>query len=183
MPNQESRLEIVPYDPDWPRAFEAEASRLRATLKTQALRIDHHGSTAIPELGAKPIIDIQVSVASLQPLLAYGAGLEAMGYIHVPHPDDSFCPFFHRPLEWPHSHHVHVVESGGPEERRTLAFRDYLRDHRDVAREYEGLKRSVAAHIVAADPESQERYALAKTDFIERIVGLAISRGYPHKGP
>jgi GrpB-like predicted nucleotidyltransferase (UPF0157 family) len=52
------------------------------------LRIDHHGSTAIPGLGAKPIIDIQVSVAALQPLSTYGAVLEAIGYVHVPHPDD-----------------------------------------------------------------------------------------------
>lgn len=179
MPTQESKIEIVPYDPDWPGAFEAEAARLRATLKTLALRIDHHGSTAIPGLSAKPIIDVQVSVAALQPLSAYGAKLEAIGYIHVPHPDDSFCPFFHRPIQWPHSHHVHVVERGGREERRTLAFRDYLRDHRDVAREYEDLKRTVAAQIVAADPESHERYAVAKTEFIERVVGLAVSRGYP----
>ena len=77
--------------------------------------------------------------------------------------------------EWPHSHHVHVVERGGREERRTLAFRDYLRDHPDVAREYEDLKRTVVARIVAADPASQERYALAKTDVIERVVALAVA--------
>jgi GrpB-like predicted nucleotidyltransferase (UPF0157 family) len=183
MPTQKGRIEVVPYDPDWPGAFEAEAARLRTALKTLALRIDHHGSTAIPGLGAKPIIDIQVSVAALQPLSAYGAKLEALGYIHVPHPDDSFCPFFHRPSQWPHSHHVHVVKKGGREERRTLAFRDYLRDHRDVAREYEDLKRAVAAQIVGADPESQERYAVAKADFIERVVGLAVSRGYPQGLP
>jgi GrpB-like predicted nucleotidyltransferase (UPF0157 family) len=74
---------------------------------------------------------------------------------------------------------VHVVERGGSEERRTLAFRDYLRDHHDVAREYEDLKRTVAAQIVRADPKSQERYAVAKTTFIERVVGVAVSRGYP----
>jgi GrpB-like predicted nucleotidyltransferase (UPF0157 family) len=179
MPTQESKIEIVPYDPDWPGAFEAEAVRLRAALKTLAMRVDHHGSTAIPGLGAKPIIDIQVSVAAVQPLSAYGAKLEAIGYIHLPHPDDSFCPFFHRPSQWPHTHHVHVVERGGREERRTLAFRDYLRDHRDVSREYEDLKRTTAAHVVAADPDSQQRYSAAKTDFIERVVGVAVSRGYP----
>lgn len=91
----------------------------------------------------------------------------------------TFCPFFHRPIQWPHSHHVHVVERGGREERRTLAFRDYLRDYPNVAREYEDLKRTVAARIVAADPESQERYAVAKTDLIERVVALAVARGYP----
>jgi GrpB-like predicted nucleotidyltransferase (UPF0157 family) len=179
MPTQESKIEIVPYDPGWPGAFDAEAARLRAALKTLALRIDHHGSTAIPWLGAKPIIDIQVSVAALQPLSAYGAKLEAVGYIHVPHPDDSFCPFYHRPIDWPHSHHVHVGERGGHEERRTLAFRDYLRDHREVAREYEDLKRTVAAQIVTADPVARERYAEAKTAFVERIVDIAVSSGYP----
>jgi GrpB-like predicted nucleotidyltransferase (UPF0157 family) len=179
MPAQEHRIEIVPYDPGWPALFEAEAARLRAGLETLALRIDHHGSTAIPGLGAKPIIDIQISVATLRPLSAYGANLEAMGYSHVPHPDDSFCPFFHRPIGWPHSHHVHVVERGGPEEGRTLAFRDYLRDHADVVREYEDLKRTVAAHILTADRVSQERYAAGKTAFIERVVALAIKEGYP----
>ena len=172
-------IEIVAYDADWPLAFEAEAARLRSALKTLALRIDHHGSTAIPGLAAKPIVDIQISVVALQPLSAYGATLEALGYVHVPHPDDSFCPFFHRPMHWPHSHHVHVVESGGREERRTLAFRDYLRDHFTVAREYVELKRTIAAQLAAADPESQERYAAAKTDFIERVVLRAIAEGYP----
>jgi GrpB-like predicted nucleotidyltransferase (UPF0157 family) len=172
-------IEIVSYDSGWPRAFEAEASRIRAALKSLALRIDHHGSTAVPGLGAKPVIDIQVSVATLQPLSTYGAKLEAIGYTHVPHPDDAVCPFFHRPIKWPHSHHVHVVERGGREERRTLAFRDYLREHPGVAREYEDLKRAVAAQILAADPESQERYAAAKTDFIEHLVALAVEAGYP----
>jgi len=182
-PTHESRLEIVPYDPGWPSAFETEAARLRAGLTTLALRIDHHGSTAVPGLDAKPIIDIQVSVASLQPLSTYGVALEALGYTHVPHPDDSFAPFFHRPTRWPHTHHVHVVERGGREERRTLAFRDYLRDHPQVARQYGDLKHTVARRIVTADPASQERYAKAKTEFIEHVVALAVERGYPHDLP
>jgi GrpB-like predicted nucleotidyltransferase (UPF0157 family) len=74
---------------------------------------------------------------------------------------------------------VHIVESGGREERRTLAFRDYLRHHPAVAREYEQLKRSIAGQVVAADPTSPERYAVAKTDFVERVVALALARGYP----
>src|SRR5271169_4529127 len=101
MPERANKIEVVPYDPGWPAAFEAEAARIRTALGGLALRIDHHGSTAIPGLGAKPIIDIQVSVATLQPLSAYRAALEAIGYIHVPHPDDTFCPFFHRPQHWP----------------------------------------------------------------------------------
>lgn len=93
MPTHDSKIEIVPYDSGWPGAFEAEAVRLRAALQTLALRIDHHGSTAIPGLSAKAIIDIQMSVAELQPLSAYGARLEAIGYVHVPHPDDVLSVF------------------------------------------------------------------------------------------
>ena len=81
---QDHRLEVVAYDPRWPAAFEAEAVRLRAALGPLVMRIDHHGSTSIPGLGAKPIIDIQVSVAALQPLATYAARLEAIGYVHVP---------------------------------------------------------------------------------------------------
>jgi GrpB-like predicted nucleotidyltransferase (UPF0157 family) len=172
-------LDVVPYDPGWPAAFDAEAVRLRAALGTLALRLDHHGSTSVPGLGAKPIIDIQVSVASLQPMAAYAGPLQRIGYVHVPDPDDSFCPFFHRPAQWPHTHHVHVVEAGGAEERRTLAFRDYLRDHAAAAREYEHLKRDLARRLAATDRDAREAYARAKTDFIERVIAVARSSGYP----
>jgi GrpB-like predicted nucleotidyltransferase (UPF0157 family)/enamine deaminase RidA (YjgF/YER057c/UK114 family) len=166
-------LEIVPYDPAWPAAFGAEASRIRRVLGAMALRIDHHGSTAVPGLAAKPIIDIQVSVASLQPLTAFVAPLATIGYTHVPHPDDAICPFFHRPVEWPHTHHVHVVAAGSEEERRTLAFRDYLREHADAAGEYGRLKQDLAARLIGADAESREEYARAKTGFVQRIVAAA----------
>ena len=67
----------------------------------------------------------------------------------------------------------------GAEERRTLAFRDYLRDHRDAAREYEQVKHRLAAESVAIDSDAREAYARAKTDFIERIVATALAGGYP----
>jgi len=169
-------LDIVGYDPGWPEAFENEAIRLRGALGALAIRIDHHGSTAVPELSAKPIIDIQISVRALQPLAAYRDRLEAIGYTHVPHPDDAFAPFFHRPAEWPHTHHVHVVEAGGVEERRTLAFRDYLRDHSDVRREYEERKRTLAERVKGDDAASHEAYARAKSEFVERVVALAMER-------
>ena len=179
MQSSENQLEIVTYNPDWPAAFDAEANRLRTALGPLALRIDHNGSTSIPGLGAKPIIDIQVSVASLQPIATYDERLGALGYVHVPHPDDSFCPFFHRPRQWPHSHHVHLVQAGGAEERRTLAFRDYLRDHPAAARDYEELKRDLARKLAGTTHESREACAQAKTDFIERVVEVALSSGYP----
>jgi GrpB-like predicted nucleotidyltransferase (UPF0157 family) len=179
MTPREDTLEVVAYDPGWPAAFDAEAVRLRAALGSLALRIDHHGSTSIPGLGAKPIIDIQVSVAALQPLALCAEPLQRIGYRHVPDPDDSFCPFFHRPAHWPHTHHVHVVEAGGVEERRTLAFRDYLRDHAVAAEEYEHLKRDLARRLAATDRDAREAYARAKTDFIERIIAAALAGGYP----
>src|SRR5438105_6659960 len=80
------------------------------------------------------------------------------GYVHVPHADDAFCPFFHRPTDWPHTHHIHVVQAGGDEEKRTLAFRDYLREHADAAREYEALKFRLSAGFSTDAPESREAY-------------------------
>src|SRR5262245_33351793 len=112
-PEDPEVLEIVPYDPGWVRQFEEERARLQATLGEVALRIEHHGSTSVPGLAAKPVIDIQVSVQHLQPLARYAVLLAELGYIHVPHPDDAFAPFFHRPARWPHTHHIHVVAAGG----------------------------------------------------------------------
>src|SRR6185503_18567304 len=166
--------DIAPYDPSWPAMFEAEAVRLHRVLGPLALRIDHHGSTAVPGLAAKPVIDIQISVATLRPLESYGRPLESLGYLHVPHVDDAVCPFFHRPSQWPHSHHVHVVEAGGEEERRTLAFRDFLRDHVEFKREYAELKRALAVRYDGDLPADREAYAMAKSEFIDRILSLAL---------
>jgi GrpB-like predicted nucleotidyltransferase (UPF0157 family) len=170
---------VVPYDPRWPGEFEIEHERIALALRALALRIDHNGSTAVPGLAAKPVIDIQISVAPLHPIEAYAGGLARLGYVHVPHADDAFCPFFHRPAEWPHTHHVHLVQAGGEEERRTLAFRDYLREHAQVAREYETLKRTLAGRFSGDELSSCEAYADAKSEFINRVVRVALVEGYP----
>jgi GrpB-like predicted nucleotidyltransferase (UPF0157 family) len=172
-------LEIVPYDSGWPEQFERERQRLAAGLGDLALRIDHNGSTSVAGLPAKPVIDIQVSVARLRPPSLYKKRLEKLGYVHVPHADDSFCPFFHRPATWPHTHHVHLVEHGALEERRTLAFRDFLREHDLEARAYAALKMDLAARLLAGELASREAYAEAKTDFIEAIIERALAAGYP----
>ena len=176
-------LEIAPYDPAWPAAFSAERDRLAAVLGALAIRIDHHGSTAVPGLAAKPVIDIQISVADLRHLEEYAARLAQLGYVHVPHPDDAVCPFFHRPAVWPHTHHVHLVRSGGAEERQTLAFRDYLREHPEVARAYERLKRELAPLYGAATFDSRQAYADAKTEFVTRITETALAEGLPRAWP
>jgi GrpB-like predicted nucleotidyltransferase (UPF0157 family) len=177
----EPGIAIVPYDPEWPAAFARERDAITAALGDLAVRIDHNGSTAVPGLAAKPVIDIQISVHSLRPLEAYGRCLERLGYVHVPHRDDAFAPFFHRPAVWPHTHHVHVVVSGGPEEAPTLAFRDYLRAHPETARAYAELKRDLAARHVGADAASREAYAEAKTRFVSDVTERALAEGLPRE--
>jgi GrpB-like predicted nucleotidyltransferase (UPF0157 family) len=176
-----STLHIVPYDSRWAAEFAAERDRLAAALGAVARRIDHNGSTGVPGLDAKPIIDIQVSVDALQPIQRYADPLAALGYVHLPHEDDAVCPFFHRPAAWPHTHHIHVVQLGSAEERRTLAFRDYLREHSEAAREYADLKRRLAPRYDAADPAAREAYAQAKTAFVQRVVEAALAAGYPRE--
>jgi GrpB-like predicted nucleotidyltransferase (UPF0157 family) len=173
------RLEIVPYDDAWPQAFAAERDRIAARLGPLALRIEHHGSTSVRGLAAKPVIDIQISVAQLHPLEQYAVLLRTLGYEHLPDPDDSFCPFFHKPNVWPHTHHVHVVRAGDAEETRTLAFRDYLRAHSEVAREYENLKRRLVSEHDAGRLASQQAYADAKGPFVIAVTERALADGYP----
>jgi len=172
-------VKIVPYDSRWPGFFSAERDRIAAVLGAVAVRIDHNGSTSVPGLAAKPVIDIQISVRRVHPIEGYGDGLKQLGYVHLPHPDDSFCPFFHRPATWPHTHHIHVVQSGGVEERRTLAFRDYLREHPKVARAYEGLKRKLARQYNAPTSAARQAYVDGKTEFVTRVTQRALADGLP----
>jgi GrpB-like predicted nucleotidyltransferase (UPF0157 family) len=174
-------IEILPYNPQWKNDFITERNRIAKVLGDYAMRIEHNGSTSVPNLSAKPIIDIQVSVPKINPVELYIDKLKQLGYVHVLHPDDSFAPFFHKPAEWPHIYHLHIVEYGGVEERKTLAFRDYLREHPNMAQEYEKLKKEIALKHKGTDFVSQQAYAEAKTEFITKITNLAIKEGYPHK--
>jgi GrpB-like predicted nucleotidyltransferase (UPF0157 family) len=178
MPSQDS-IRIFPYDPAWPGIFEAEAKRIGGALGSAAVRIDHVGSTAVPGLAAKPVIDIQVSVRLLHPLEPHLPPLVALGYTHVSHPDDATHPFLHRPSTWPHSHHIHLCEAGGQEERRHLAFRDFLREHPEEAAAYAGEKQRLAAEFRSSSFESRNAYAEAKSAFIEPIIERALALGYP----
>ena len=172
-------LKIVEYDPSWPLAFECEARVLRKALGSAALAIEHVGSTAVPGLAAKPVIDIQVSVASLEPISAFSGLLAREGYTHVPLGEfDTVYPYFEKPKEWPHTHHVHVCQVGSYEERVHLAFRDFLRAHPERGKEYVELKRRLAAGKDGSSLTSREEYSLAKTDFVTRVVRAALRDGY-----
>ena len=169
---------IIDYDASWPVLFEEEAHRLRAVLGSSALRIEHVGSTSISGLAAKPVIDIQVSVASLAPHRRYVDAMAALGYRHVAFGDfDLVYPFFHKPIEWPSTHHVHLCESGGQQELEHLVFRNHLRAHPQVAAQYEALKRELARTHDANTPHSMEAYSLAKSEFVANVLRAAEAGG------
>ena len=158
-------ITIQPYDPSWPLRFEREAEAIRNALGALALRVDHIGSTAVPGLPAKDIVDIQVSVASLEPGAVYRAPLERAGYIFRPD-DDPQHRFFKRDgSDGRRLVNIHVCEAGGEWEARHLAFRDVLRENAELRTQYQELKRALAKQY-----ESAEEYAEAKGSFITSVL-------------
>lgn len=165
---------IHEYDANWPILFEEEAHRLLTAFGSAALRIEHVGSTSVPGLAAKPVIDMQVSVASLVPHGRYVETMATLGYRHVALGDfDLVYPFFHKPAQWPSTHHVHLCDAGGEQEWKHLAFRDYLRAHPQVAREYEAFKRELACAHDNETLKSSEAFSLAKSGFVAKVLRVA----------
>ncbi len=156
-------IAIVDYDPEWPRLYEAEAKRLRAQLGPVALRLEHVGSTAVPGLKAKDVVDIQLSVTALEPMAPYRQPLERLGYEYVvTEPEDH--RFFRLERAGRRLCNLHVCQAGGEWERRHLAFRDHLRGHPEAAAAYERHKLELAPHFDIAND-----YAEAKEPFIRRL--------------
>ena len=164
-------IRIVEHDPEWPAQAEAEMRRITDALGTVAGRIEHVGSTAVPGLAAKPIIDLQLSVARIDPIEAYRGPLERLGYLFVPDPESPDFHLFAKPAERPRTHHLHVCERGSDHERRHLAVRDFLRSHPDEAAEYEALKRRLAAE----HPEDRLAYIEGKRAFMTSLEAQALS--------
>ena len=160
-------IKIADYDPGWPAKFGAHAKRIAEALGATALRVEHVGSTAVPGLAAKAIVDIIVVVPDSSDESAYLPRLEAAGYIlRVREPDWNE----HRMLRTPERDvHVHVYSAGCPEVERTLAFRDRLRRNDDDRRRYERTKRELAAR----EWPDMNAYAEAKTEVIESILDAA----------
>jgi GrpB-like predicted nucleotidyltransferase (UPF0157 family) len=167
-------LYLVPYQTSWPEEFTLEAQALRRELGSLARRIEHVGSTAVPGLSAKPIIDIQISVLSLPPLAPFLGPLKRLGYAQISLGGfDRVYPFFAKPPDWPSTHHVHLCEVGGEQEARHLVFRDYLRAHPSAAKQYLQLKAQLAVANHGMTLESRELYSLSKTEFIEGVLANA----------
>jgi GrpB-like predicted nucleotidyltransferase (UPF0157 family) len=166
-------IRIVEYDSSWPATFEREATTIKRTLGSVAVRIDHVGSTAVPRMPAKPIIDINVSVRDVEAIDAYRQPLEALGYLFVPDPDPDFRDFhfFGKPATRPRSFHIHVCQVDSLHEKRHLVVRDYLRTNANEAREYASIKRSAAEQY----PGDRLAYMAAKGPYIDALEQRAIT--------
>lgn len=135
-------LVVAGYDPAWPRTYERWRQRIDAVLGRTAIRIEHVGSTSVPGLAAKPIVDIQVSVAELGAESRYVPPLQAAGL--VLRSRDELHRYFRPPAGQPRQVHVHVCAAGGRWERDHLLFRDYLRAHPAACLRYAGAKQAAA---------------------------------------
>ncbi len=146
---------IEEYNPDWPNQFESISADLAAVLGELALRIDHIGSTSVPRLGAKDIIDVQITVAELADEIVEKMG--AAGYVQKPHLSDHVPPggdpnpdlwrklmFKNRPRE--REANIHIRIDGNHNQRYALLFRDYLRTHPLTAATIEHIKRELARY-------------------------------------
>lgn len=170
-------ISIVPYDDAWPRMFEEEKQHLLQCLPAELIgRIEHFGSTAIPQLAAKPIVDMLVEVSSLEETKKRIVPvLEKQGYDYFwrgTHGEDGppfYAWFIKRDLEGKRTHHIHMVESDFEQWDRLL-FRDYLIDRPEVAREYETLKLQLAREY----PNDRIAYTNGKTEFVVRVTEEAV---------
>ena len=162
---------LVAYDPAWPGRFEHEAERIRRTLGKKALRVEHVGSTSVPGLPAKPIIDVLLVVSASANETEYATSLEGAGYkLHVREPGW----YEHRMFKGPENDvNLHVFSLGSPEIERMLAFRDWLRTNEDDRELYARSKRALAAQ----EWKYTQNYADAKTPVIEEIMSRVRGRG------
>jgi aminoglycoside N3'-acetyltransferase/GrpB-like predicted nucleotidyltransferase (UPF0157 family) len=161
---------LVPYDPEWPRRFEEERSVLAEVFAGTGAVIDHVGSTAVPHLGAKPIIDVMVGVPALAVAEEKIGALEAAGYEYVQEYETQLPHrrYFRKPRLGTRTFHVHCVVTGSKWWIEFLAFRDYLRAHRDAAAAYYDLKAGLATRVTRGE------YTQAKAPFIERVLATAL---------
>lgn len=162
-------ITLAEYDPGWPALFERESARIRGALGARVVRLEHTGSTSVPGLAAKPIIDMLLVVADSGAVADYVPSLEAAGYaVRIREPDW----YEHRVFKGPDTNvNLHVLSDGCPEIDRILAFRDRLRSHPDERLAYERAKRELATR----DWKYVQNYADAKTEIVEAIIARAFA--------
>jgi len=170
------RVILKSYNSDWPRQFDEERQVLEAVFAGTEAVIEHVGSTAVPGLGAKPVLDVLVGVRALAEVEARIQALEAAGYEYVQKHEQQLPNrrYFHKPRHKPRTVHLHCVVKGSDFWIQHLAFRDYLRAHPGTASTYYNLKRELAAHL----PRSE--YTDAKSSFIKTVVASALQERLHH---
>ncbi len=163
-------INLAEYDPAWPTFFQREAQRIREALGDCVLQLEHVGSTSVPELAAKPQIDILLVVQDSSNEPTYLPALEQRGYLlRIRQPDW----YQHRVLKGPDTNiNLHVFSTGCVEIARMLTFRDWLRAHIDDRLLYEQNKRERASRVW----RHVQNYADAKTKVVHEILGRALSR-------
>ena len=162
----EAPVELVPYDASWPALFSAERVRLLSVLRPWLVGpIEHVGSTAVPGMPAKPIIDIMAAVASLDASRSAVAALVESGYQYAPYRAD-VMHWFCKPSFAERSHHLHLVPFGSALWHDRITFRDCLRSHPAVAQEYAVLKHRLA-QLHRLD---REAYTGAKGPFVAQVL-------------
>ncbi len=170
---------IADYDPRWPEMYAEESARIQNAIGEWLLGIEHVGSTSVPGLAAKPVVDMMPGLRSLDDSPHIVGPLQKLGYQYFPE-HETVMPerrYFALPAGAEHRgrgrFHLHIVETTSAFWRRHLAFRNHLRAHPDVAGEYGALKRRLAAEYGS----DREGYTEAKTEFITRIESLALAGG------
>jgi GrpB-like predicted nucleotidyltransferase (UPF0157 family) len=166
-----AQVQLDPYDPAWPAQYAAEAAKIRAALGDGALILEHVGSTSIPGMSAKPIIDIVLGVASSADEDAYVPALTAQGYrLHIREPDW----FEHRLMKGADPVvNLHIFTIGCQEFARMIGFRDRCRSHPEEFELYLSAKRDLAARTW----RYVQHYANAKGEVVEAIIGRALAAG------
>ncbi|MEO8152559.1 MAG: GrpB family protein [Rhizobacter sp.] len=168
--NQDAPIEVVSYRTDWPVQFEAERKLLETALSPWLVgEIEHIGSTAVPGLAAKPLIDIMAPVESLEGSLPAIEAARSLGYHFYPYMPETMH-WFCKPSPAHRTHHLHLVPYGSPRWRQALAFRDALRASKELAAEYATLKFQLAERY----RNDREAYTQTKSVFVDRVLsGLA----------
>ncbi len=165
---QSEKITVVEYNPDWPSLFRRLSLPVKDALGEIAVAIEHVGSTAVPGLAAKPIIDIDVVIPSLADLSVVVARLALLGYTHQGDLGIRGREAFLAPSSKP-EHYLYVCSIDGKELRRHRLFRDYLLGHPAVASRYAALKKDAARRF----PDDRPAYTEAKSYFIEEVLRMA----------
>ena len=174
---QGGRVEIVEYNPGWPRLFECEAAAIREACGPWVVEVHHVGSTAVPGLAAKPVLDVMPVAAGPAEAREAVSGMTSLGYRYRGENGIAGRCYFDKAVDGRTVAHVHMFPLGHPAIRTHLAFRDYLRTHPDAARDYERLKRELAAK----HRNDRDAYTDAKAAFIEGIIAVAMHNEREHR--